>query len=280
MHFQLIANLFGWALLKNIAESIANISRVLTNGLNYKVALTLWFLRALGLTGILVCLNEAVLLRYVTKIVLKRIIIMNDALVGTWITLSNFFIAIVLTIIQTQNRGFLKNLGHLTNENLESMGSLIVASHTTLGVLHVILAIVIVIHVSIDKFKARHTTPVIQINIPNPQAGHQPMINNQPYNNDLFDFSTYFCIVLLNAICFFPFLIVLLSNNVSTFLAESLEISAEDFFRIATLVRNFIHAFVLGFLSPLVLMSLSDELRPFLCSCLSCSNDEMIEVYN
>ena len=107
----MVANLFGWALLKNIAESIANISRVLTNGLNYKVALTLWFLRALGLTGILVCLNEAVLLRYVTKIVLKRIIIMNDALVGTWITLSNFFIAIVLTIIQTQNRGFLKNLG-------------------------------------------------------------------------------------------------------------------------------------------------------------------------
>ena len=275
--------MFEWVLLKNLAETIATICRlIVSSGLNYKVAFTLWFCRSFGLSGALICLNEALLLRYITKVVLKRIIIMNDALIGIWIQLSNIFIAIVLTSIQTQGLGFRKNLQHLTNEQLPEEG-LKIASHTSLFILHLILAMVIVLHVCVNKFKARNTTPVIQINIPNP-ANNQPSIaiNNQPYNNDLFDFSSYLFLALFNAFVFIPFFVILFSIDLQTVLAEYFEVSVKDFFSIFSLTRNFIHAFILGFLSPLILMILSSELRPFLVSCISCStcnNNAIIEVY-
>ena len=281
----MIATLFEWSLLKDAAEIIAAISRMLlTNGLNYYVAFPLWYLRALGLTGILLCINEVVLLRYVTKVILKRIITMNNALIGTWITLSNICVALILTCIQTQTRGFRKNLQRLTNEILPKEG-LAIGCHPLLFIIHVILALVIVLHVCINKFKNRNSTPVIQINIPNPQVPtiNQPIaLNNQTYNKDLFDFSTYFLVVLLNLSLFVPAYFVMLHESLSLILADYFRISLKDVIFIYSLVRNFLHA-ILSFVSPLVLMVLSDELRPFLVSCLSCSccsNDEMIEVYN
>ena len=94
--FQMIASMFEWMLVKNVSEIIVGISSMIVpNGINYRVAFTLWFFRTFGTVGTLVCLNEVLLIRYVTKVVLKRIIVMNDALVGTWIQLSNVFVTIV-----------------------------------------------------------------------------------------------------------------------------------------------------------------------------------------
>ena len=285
----MIATMFKWILLKNMAEINAGICRMLLpNGLNYNIALTLWFFRSFGTIGTLICLNEVLLIRYVTKVVLKRIIVMNDALIGTWIQLSNIFIALVLTCVQTQSLGFKRNLQHLTSENIPEEG-LPFASLTCLFILHLILAMVIVVHVCVNKFKARNTTPVIEINIPNPQAPVPPtnhqhiVINNQPYNTDLFDFSTYFLLVLFCASVFIPTSLIIFNSNVQTVIAQYYQISVKDFFSIFTHVRNFLHALVLGLLSPLILMIQSDELRPFLFRSLSCAcsnNAVMIEVYN
>ena len=285
----MIATMFEWILLKNMAEINAGICRMLLpDGLNYNIALTLWFFRSFGTIGTLICLNEVLLIRYVTKVVLKRIIVMNDALIGTWIQFSNVFIALVLTCVQTQSLGFKRNLQHLTSENIPEEG-LPFASLTCLFILHLILAMVIVVHVCVNKFKARNTTPVIEINIPNPQAPVPPtnhqniVINNQPYNTDLFDFSTYFLLVLFCASVFIPTSLIIFNSNAQTVIAHYFQISLKDFFNIFTLVRNFLHALVLGLLSPLILMIVSDELRPFLFKSLSCAcsnNAVMIEVYN
>ena len=285
--FQMIATMFEWLLVKNVFEVIAGICRMLTpNGLNYHVAFTLWFFRSYGQTGALICLNEVVLIRYVTKVVLKRIIVMNDALIGTWIQLSNVFVGLVLTGIQTQALGFQNNLLHLTNENLPKEG-LVIGSHTFLFIMHIILLVIIGVHLCVNKFKERNTTPVIEIHIPNPQAAssnqannQQIVINNQPYNSDLLDFSSYCFLVLISALVFFPSLLMH-SNYVQTALAEYYEISVEECFGIFSLIRNFIQPLLFGLLLPMILMISSDELRPFLFKSLSCTNNNvMIEVYN
>ena len=129
------------------------------------------------------------------------------------------------------------------------------------------MATVIVVHVCVNKFKARNTTPVIEINIPNPQApsaNQHIKINNQPYNTDLFDFTTYFVLVLFCASIFLPTTITMLNSNIQTAIAKFCEISEKDFFRVFILVRNFLHVLTIGILAPLILMTLSNELRPFL----------------
>ena len=211
---------------------------------------------------------------------------MNDALLGTWIKLTNAFVALTLTGIQSQSLGFQTNLEHLVtpDEPLSGTGLAMRIPAFFFGV-HLVLAMVIFVHVCVNKFKDRNSTPVIHIYIPNPGASldqnenqhqHSIAINNQPYNNDLFDFTCYFVLVLINAIFFIPFL-----YEFKMLMADYFDWPESDFLIIFTLVRNFVHTFVLAFLSPLVLMIVSDELRPFLMSFLSCScnNNNMIEVY-
>ena len=148
-----------------------------------------------------------------------------------------------------------------------------------LCILHLTLAIVIFLHVCIDKIKQRNTTPVIHINIPNPQApvNNLVAINNQTYNEDLINFSSYLILFLAHATLF---LLLPLSNF---YFDAAHYFSVSDFHTVKDLVR-LSHTLVNGFVSPLLLMVLSSELRPFLLNCLSCifcvsTNNPMHQVY-
>ena len=94
---------------------------------------------------------------------------------------------------------------------------------------------------------------------------------------------TYFVLVLFCASIFLPTTIIMLNSNIQAAIAKFCEISEKDFFRVFILVRNFLHVLTIGILAPLILMTLSNELRPFLLESLSCAcfnNNVMIEVYN
>jgi len=268
-------------MIKDLGEFLVAITGILTNDeLNFYVAFIFWFIRCFGLIGFLICLNEALFIRYLTKIVFKRIIIMNDALIGTWIKLSNIVVALILTVIQSQSVTFQRNLERFANANDDiHSGGLNIRIPLWLYILHLALAILIFLHVCIDKIKQRNTTPVIHINIPNPQApvNNLVAINNQTYNEDLINFSSYLILFLAHATLF---LLLPLSNF---YFDAAHYFSVSDFHTVKDLVR-LSHTLVNGFVSPLLLMVLSSELRPFLLNCLSCifcvsTNNPMHQVY-
>ena len=244
-------------MIKDVGEVLVAIAGILTNDeLNFYLTFIFWFTRCFGLIGLLICQNEALFIRYLTKIIFKRIIIMNDALIGIWIKLSNIVVALILTVIQSQGVTFQRNLKHFANSNDDNLsGGLNIHIPFWLCILHLTLAIIIFIHVCIDKIKQRNTTPVIHINIPNPQApvNNLVTINNQTYNEDLIDFSSYLILFLVHATLFLLLPLVL-----------------SDFYTVGDLVRRLSHTLFIGFVIPLLLMLLSSELRPFLFNCLSC----------
>ena len=88
---------------------------------------------------------------------------------------------------------FQKAIVHHTDSNEEFSGGLPVMIPAMLFAFHLSLAMIMVAHVGIQKLKNRNQTPVIHINIPNPNAINQsPMaFNNQVYNNDLLSFAAY-----------------------------------------------------------------------------------------
>ena len=249
------------------------ITGIITNDeLNFYVAFIFWFIRCFGLIGLLICLSEALFIRYLTKIVFKRIIIMNDALIGTWIKLSNIVVALILTVIQSQSVTFQRNLERFANANDDiHSGGLNIRIPLWLYILHLALAILIFLHVCIDKIKQRNTTPVIHINIPNPQApvNNLVAINNQTYNEDLINFSSYLTLFLAHATLFL-LLPLVLSLDFYLALAHYFQVSVSDFYTVWDLLRRLSHTLAIGFVSPLLLMLLSSELRPFLLNSLSC----------
>ena len=273
-----------WLILKDVIEVIVATTGLLANGLNHHVAFVLWFLRTCGLFGFLICLTEALVLRYVTKVILKRIIDMNDALVGTWIKLSNLMVVLVLTTVHTLSTSFGRNVHFLTLpiEPFDDQGfydDLRIPS--ILCFLHLLLALIIFVHVGIDKFKNRNSTPVIHIHIPNPQNQNQPpiVLNNQAYNQDLFAFSSYLTYLTVT-IFFLPFVIIRYSYRIDV-LAKSFELTESDFFTLFALMKNFTFTVVLGFMFPLIITLSSSELRPFLLRVMKyqCTNNELIDVY-
>ena len=278
-------------MIKDVGDFLLAITGILTNdGINFYLAFIFWFVRCFGLNGLLICLNEVLFVRYLTKIIFKRIIIMNDALIGTWIKLSNIVVALMLTVINSQfSVGFQRNLEQFVkgpNPNDDNIsGGLNRGTPFWLCILNLTLAIVVFIHVCIDKIKQRNTTPVIHINIPNPQApvNNLVAINNQPYNQDLLDFSSYFILVLANLTLFLTLSLVV-SLDLNSSLAHYFQVSDSDFYTVFDLIRRLTHTLGIGFLLPLLLMLLSSELRPFLLKCLSCvfcvsTNNVMHQVY-
>ena len=277
-------------MIKDVGEFLVAITGILTNDkLNFYLAFIFWFARCFGLIGLLICLNEALFLRYLTKIVFKRIIITNDALIGTWIKLSNIVVALILTVIQSQFgvgfHGILEHLAKAPNPNDDNLsGGSNIRIPFWLCILHLTLAIVIFLHVCIDKIKQRNTTPVIHINIPNPQTPiNLSAINNQTYNQDLIGFSSYLILFLVNATLFIS-LSPGRNQDLNSALAHYFQVSVSDFYTVFDLVRRLSHTLGIGFVSPLLLMLLSSELRPFLLNCLSCGfhvsyNNVMHHVY-
>ena len=262
-------------MIKDVGEVLVAITGILTNDeLNFYLVFIFWFTRCFGLIGLLICLNEALFIRYLTKIILKRIIIMDDELIGTWIKLSNIVVASLLTVMQSQGVTFRKNLKHFANPNDDSLsGGLNIHIPFWLCNLHLILAVIVFLHVCIDKIKQRYTTPVIHINIPNPQAqapiNNLVTINNQTYNQDLIDFSSYLILFLAHATLFL-LLPLVLSLDFYLALAHYFQVSVSDFYTVWDLLRRLSHTLAIGFVSPLLLMLLSSELRPFLLNSLSC----------
>ena len=103
-------------MIKDVGEFLLAITAILfrNDERNFYLAYTFWFIRCFGLIGLMFCLNEALFLRYLTKIIYKRIIIMNDALIGTWIKLSNMVVTLLLAVIQSQGMVFQRNLEQFT----------------------------------------------------------------------------------------------------------------------------------------------------------------------
>ena len=212
---------------------------------------------------------------------------MNDALVGTWIKLANVVVALTYVIIQQYSANFQRNILHLSG-TLEDFPQKGLKSKVPflLLCLHLILNVVIVIHVCIVKFKNRNNTPVIQINIPNPSqapANNPPIaINNQAYNNDIVCFSIHLSVMFSIFTLMAPFVMVVHFDLMPT-LADCFKLTDQDFFALYYIIKGFIQAFIIGFLTPFLLMLSSSELRPFLCkslSCKHCINNQIIDVYN
>ena len=270
------------SMIKDLGEFLVTIFAILTtDSLNDSVAFAFWFIRCFGLIGLLLCLNEALILRYLIKIIYKRIIIMNDALLGTWIKLSNVLVSLTLVVLQSQSLGFQRNLKHFAsqkiNEKTDSDGGWNLRFPLWLYISHLSFAFVIFLHAFIDKLQNRNSTQVIHINL----YPVNNIINNQPYNQDLMNFSSYLICVLAMATLYIPLaLVVNLDELKLAALANYFQVSVSDFFTIFDLIRTMIHALGLGFFTPLLLMLSSSELRPFLFSKLSssCTNIEIYQV--
>ena len=107
--------LLGWSIIKTLAEIIIGISSIITNGLNYQFAFCLWFIRLFGLIGVLLSLNEVLLVRFIVKGLLKKSVLMNDSLISTWIKISNLVVAFGYTLAQSKSNIFQRSVVHLVS---------------------------------------------------------------------------------------------------------------------------------------------------------------------
>ena len=264
LNFQLIGALCEWAILKNLADiAIAISSTIATNGLNYHFAFFLWFMRIYGILGILLCCNEVLLVRYITKVILKNSFIMNDALLSIWIKLCNLVVAFVLTLMQTQSKLFQRSVWHLVFPNEYSNQGLRIRIVFTLGLFCLSLAFLNFLHVCIGKLKKKTAiVPIQEVAAPSINPINL-VINNQAYNMDLFDSFAIAAFVIAATVCYSPLFIINFWDLIPT-ISNHVDMPLDEFLVLFSKLRDLVHAIMGGFVLPLIIMLCSSELKPFL----------------
>ena len=108
--------LFKWNILQSLNHIAISICFV-TNARDFDVAYVLWFIRTITLSGFLLSLFESLFAWYIIKIVYKRLIALNDALNGAWLRVTNIFVALLLSIIQSKSITFIEEVSRLSHSD-------------------------------------------------------------------------------------------------------------------------------------------------------------------
>ena len=85
-----------------------------TIGLNYDVAYVLKFIHLWAICGFSLSLLEFAMAVYILKVFYRRLILLNDELLACWAKITNVFVGLFFTIVQSRSRDFIEKVGYLT----------------------------------------------------------------------------------------------------------------------------------------------------------------------
>ena len=131
-------------------------------------------------TGTLLSLNEILFIKYMRKIVFKRMLAFNDDLIGTWLEVSNFAVALGLACVQSYDSTFAK-LHKPSSSTWPYYPTIKIP--LILALIMVLQTLVAIIHSVINYIKRKKNLPQISIHIIS--NNHSIPINNLAYNPDL-----------------------------------------------------------------------------------------------
>ena len=132
-------------------------------------------------TGILLSLNEIIFIKYMRKIVFKRMLAFNDDLIGIWLEVSNFVVALGLACVQSYDSRFAKLNKDPSTSTWPYYPTIKIP--LILALIMVLQTLVAIIHSVINYIKRKKILPQISIHIIS--NNHSIPINNLAYNPDL-----------------------------------------------------------------------------------------------
>ena len=102
-----------WDIVYSLTCAVLNSLKTCID-LNSDVAFAFWFIRLWAILGFYLSIIECSIAWYIIKVVLKRLILMNDELLACWIKVTNIVVGFFLAIVQSKSRGFLQNVADLS----------------------------------------------------------------------------------------------------------------------------------------------------------------------
>ena len=223
--------------------------------------------RKICIIGVLLTMNEAVLVRYIINVCLKRIPVIDDELLCMELKTINVVMSILFALVQAHltpyqlnpYRLWMNHEDQVEQEIQFPIGFILVA-------FNILETLIIGVHLSMRKCvkKSNDNNPIIQINLkPIDQTNLNPIvINNQAYNLDIFDFSGYFTFVTFSIAFSFPVPVPFIKKLIPT-LAKLVRKPDNYVLYLILSLRELSQTILLSFAFPLILILCSSELTPF-----------------
>ena len=118
--FKLIAAVMEWNILRSTNSIVLDISDV-TVGLNSDVAYVLWFIWQWTFCGLLLSIIECCIAWYILRVVIKRLLLINDELLALWVKATNVVVSLFLIVVQSKSKRFVKNVITYSNNASPSL---------------------------------------------------------------------------------------------------------------------------------------------------------------
>ena len=136
-------------------------------------------------TGVLLSLNEIIFIKYMRKIVFKRVLAFNDDFIGIWLEISNFVVALGLACVNSYDARF----ATLHKDILSSTWPYypVIKIPLILGLIMVLQTSIAIVHSVINYVKSRKKCQIsiYTIKTTNTTPDTSVPINNVAYNPDL-----------------------------------------------------------------------------------------------
>ena len=119
LSFKLFSAMMEWDIVFSLTCTLLNTLRTCMD-LNSDVVFAFWFIRVWSSLGLYLSIIECSIAWYIIKVVLKRLILMNDELLACWIKVTNIVVGFFLAVVQSKSRFFLQNVADLSANNESS----------------------------------------------------------------------------------------------------------------------------------------------------------------
>ena len=256
-----------WLLCLSCSGLITDLIYAISSDISYHFGIALGLPRRICIIGGLLTINEALLVRYIIKVCLKRIPVIDDDLLCLVLKTINVVMSTLFALVQAHLTPYQLNPYRLWmihkdqgDEEIQFPIALILVAFNFLETL------IIGIHLSVQKCvkKSNDNNPVIQINLkPIDQTNLNPIvINNQGYNLDILDFSAYFTFVTFFTAFSLPFPVHFIKQLIPTLTQMAKKPDNYVLYLILGL-RELSQTILVSFVFPLILIICSSELTSF-----------------
>ena len=253
-----------WLLCLSCSGLISDFVYAISNDISYHFGIALGLPRRICIIGGLLTINEALLVRYIIKVCLKRIPIIDDDLLSLVLKIINVVMSVLFALVQAHltpyqlnpYRLWVKRKDQVEQEIQFPIGLILVA-------FNLLETLIIGIHLCMQKCvkKSNNNNAIIQINLkPINQPNLNPIvINNQAYNLDIFDFTAYFTFVTFFTVFSLPFPVHFIKQCIP--ILTQLVNKPDDYvLNLILSLREFSQTVLVSFMFPLILILCSSEL--------------------
>ena len=106
-----------WNFLLSLTNIVLDVLDTII-GINSDVAYALWFIRQWTLCGLLLSVFECCIAWYILKVVIQRMVLLNDELLSMWSKVTNVVVSFFVTVVQSKTKLFAHNvIGYSTDRS-------------------------------------------------------------------------------------------------------------------------------------------------------------------